>query len=69
MIRTKGEAGTGNVVSAVQHSRIVTAEIEHLRESDNLESIIDVIMEGYRRIKSAYESWICTQNDSFWIYG
>ena len=30
MIRTKGEAGTGNVVSAVQHSRIVAAEIEHL---------------------------------------
>ena len=53
MIRTKGEAGTGNVVSAVQHSRILTAEIEHLRESDNLESIIDVIMEGYHRIKSA----------------
>ncbi len=27
MIRTKGEAGTGNVVSAVQHARLVKEEI------------------------------------------
>ena len=53
MIRTKGEAGTGNVVSAVQHSRIVAAEIEHLRESENFESIIDDFMKGYHRVKSA----------------
>ena len=28
MMRTKGEAGTGNVVSAVQHARLVANEIE-----------------------------------------
>ena len=37
MIRTKGEAGTGNVVEAVRHMRTVTEEIEALKnmsESD-----------------------------------
>jgi pyridoxal 5'-phosphate synthase pdxS subunit len=31
MIRTKGEAGTGNVVEAVRHMRAVTSEIRRLR--------------------------------------
>jgi len=31
MIRTKGEAGTGNVVEAVRHMRAVTAEIRRLK--------------------------------------
>lgn len=31
MIRTKGEAGTGNVVEAVRHQRAVTSEIEALQ--------------------------------------
>jgi len=30
MIRTKGEAGTGNVVEAVRHARAVLGEIKHL---------------------------------------
>jgi pyridoxal 5'-phosphate synthase pdxS subunit len=30
MIRTKGEAGTGNVVEAVRHMRTVSGEIRHL---------------------------------------
>ena len=30
MIRTKGEAGTGNVVSAVQHARLVKNEIDYV---------------------------------------
>src|SRR4051794_369639 len=30
MIRTKGEAGTGNVVEAVRHMRAVTSQIRHL---------------------------------------
>lgn len=34
MIRTKGEAGTGNVVEAVRHQRAVTSEIEKLRNMD-----------------------------------
>jgi pyridoxal 5'-phosphate synthase pdxS subunit len=31
MIRTKGEAGTGNVVEAVRHARAVLGEIRHLQ--------------------------------------
>ncbi|MFT8888705.1 MAG: pyridoxal 5'-phosphate synthase lyase subunit PdxS [Ethanoligenens sp.] len=32
MIRTKGEAGTGNVVEAVRHMRTITADIRHLKD-------------------------------------
>jgi pyridoxal 5'-phosphate synthase pdxS subunit len=32
MIRTKGEAGTGNVVEAVRHQRTITGEIESLKK-------------------------------------
>jgi pyridoxal 5'-phosphate synthase pdxS subunit len=35
MIRTKGEAGTGNVVEAVRHMRTVTNEIRALTTMDN----------------------------------
>src|SRR5690606_39464595 len=31
MIRTKGEAGTGDVVEAVRHARTVLGEIRHLQ--------------------------------------
>ncbi|MBI5755097.1 pyridoxal 5'-phosphate synthase lyase subunit PdxS [Candidatus Peregrinibacteria bacterium] len=31
MIRTKGEAGTGNVVEAVRHWRLIVAEIENIK--------------------------------------
>jgi len=34
MIRTKGEAGTGNVVEAVRHARSVTREIRKLKTMD-----------------------------------
>ena len=37
MIRTKGEAGTGNIVEAVRHWRLITSEIDalqHMGESD-----------------------------------
>jgi pyridoxal 5'-phosphate synthase pdxS subunit len=30
MIRSKGEAGTGNIVEAVRHMRMITSEIKHL---------------------------------------
>lgn len=34
MIRTKGEAGTGNVVEAVRHARTVNGAIRHLQTMD-----------------------------------
>ena len=53
MIRTKGEAGTGNVVSAVKHARLLEAEIEASRnaDSDSKADIVEKILEGYRRLE------------------
>ncbi|MCK5260741.1 MAG: pyridoxal 5'-phosphate synthase lyase subunit PdxS [Thermoplasmatales archaeon] len=34
MIRTKGEAGTGNIVEAIRHQRMVTSMISKLKEMD-----------------------------------
>ena len=55
MIRTKGEAGTGNVVSAVQHARLVKEEILHARNSDieGQEFMINEIMKGFNRVPKA----------------
>ena len=41
MIRTKGEAGTGNIVEAVRHMRAVTADIRRVQvaSSDELSSL------------------------------
>ena len=37
MIRTKGEAGTGNIVEAIRHQRMVTSMISKLKEMDKTE--------------------------------
>src|SRR3954451_4067099 len=37
MIRSKGEAGTGNVVEAVRHIRLITGEIRRLQTLDDAE--------------------------------
>ena len=52
MMRTKGEAGTGNVVSAVQHSRLVENEIAHAQSigEDGRSEMVDTIMQGFQRI-------------------
>ena len=35
MIRTKGEAGTGNIVAAMRHARLLDAEIAAVQQSDD----------------------------------
>jgi pyridoxal 5'-phosphate synthase pdxS subunit len=35
MIRTKGEAGTGNIIEAIRHQRMVTGMIQQLKAMDN----------------------------------
>jgi pyridoxal 5'-phosphate synthase pdxS subunit len=49
MIRTKGEAGTGNVVAAVTHSRIIQQEIAQVQAMDDekLDIAVDIIMDRY----------------------
>jgi pyridoxal 5'-phosphate synthase pdxS subunit len=54
MIRSKGEAGTGNVVEAVRHIRLITGEIRRLQSLDptelataakNLQAPLDLVRE------------------------
>lgn len=40
MLRTKGEAGTGNVVEAVRHARTVQREIRRLTTMDEDEMYV-----------------------------
>ena len=46
MIRTKGEAGTGNVVEAVRHARAVNAGIRKLRGMNNAELVHEAKLIG-----------------------
>ena len=58
MIRTKGEAGTGNVVAAVTHARIISQEIsqlEHLNEQQIGEAA-DHIIDRYRVLSKTSSS-------------
>ena len=57
MIRTKGEAGTGNVVSAVKHARLLATEIETSKNADSnaREEIVEKMLDGYRRMEKSSE--------------
>ncbi|MBS3966304.1 MAG: pyridoxal 5'-phosphate synthase lyase subunit PdxS [Truepera sp.] len=50
MIRTKGEAGTGNVVEAVRHARQILGDIRHLQAMSK-----DELMSAARDLKAPYE--------------
>lgn len=50
MIRTKGEAGTGNVVEAVRHARQILGDIRHLQAMSK-----DELMSVARDLKAPYE--------------
>jgi pyridoxal 5'-phosphate synthase pdxS subunit len=43
MIRTKGEPGTGNVVEAVRHMRMVTGEIRDITNEEELREYARII--------------------------
>jgi pyridoxal 5'-phosphate synthase pdxS subunit len=47
MIRTKGEAGTGNVVAAMRHARLLQAEIAAVQSSSNLKPIATRVVEKF----------------------
>ncbi len=50
MIRTKGEAGTGNVVEAVRHARSVIGELRRIQGMNN-----DELMAAARDMQAPYE--------------
>ncbi len=58
MIRTKGEAGTGNVVEAVRHARAVLGEIRILQATpfEELMSISKVMGAPYELVKYVHEN-------------
>ena len=51
MIRTKGEAGTGNVVEAVRHMRTITGEIKQLTSMDE-----DELFKAAKELRSPYRA-------------
>ncbi|MCX6044787.1 MAG: pyridoxal 5'-phosphate synthase lyase subunit PdxS [Chloroflexi bacterium] len=57
MIRTKGEAGTGNVVEAVRHARAVNGAIRRLRtmDEDELYAFAKEIRSPYDLVKQTAE--------------
>ena len=50
MIRTKGEAGTGNVVEAVRHARTVIGEMRHIQTMTD-----DMLMSKAKELGAPYE--------------
>ncbi|HUR62324.1 MAG TPA: pyridoxal 5'-phosphate synthase lyase subunit PdxS [Candidatus Thermoplasmatota archaeon] len=55
MVRTKGEAGTGDISEAVRHRRMVTRGIQMVKEMDdgNLDSLVDVFVGRYDQLNQA----------------
>jgi len=55
MIRTKGEAGTGNVVEAVRHMRLMNKAIDEIKRMDDerLVSVAEKYAESYVRLAKA----------------
>lgn len=49
MIRTKGEAGTGNIIEAVRHQRMVVTMIQKLKDMDNekLRQVAEEYVQSY----------------------
>jgi len=58
MIRTKGEAGTGNVVEAVRHMRMMNLAIDKVEEMDDerLYSLAEVYSKAYLRLPEKIKS-------------
>ena len=67
MIRTKGEAGTGNVVSAIQHARLVSQEIALLQIANDVEFEVMArkVSDGFRRIEDASEHDLVVESTPF----
>ncbi len=52
MIRTKGEAGTGNVIEAVRHMRLVNRAIEELKymDDENIHKLAENYAQSYAKL-------------------
>ena len=70
MLRTKGEAGTGNVVEAVRHARAVGRQIRQVSEwrcssKPRVQlTCVPLCRRRRRRRLSAWTTWSCTPSPS-----
>jgi len=57
MIRTKGEAATGNLVAAVTHARLIDQEIRQVQSLDEagIEKVTQMVMQRYHVLADASE--------------
>ena len=57
MIRTKGEAGTGNLVAAVTHARLIDQEIRQIQSLDEvgIDKVAQMILGRYQVLADASE--------------
>ncbi len=62
MIRTKGEAGTGNIIEAIRHQRMVNSMIKRLENIDNNE-LHNLAKEYCQSYVNAAETLICIKVD------
>ena len=71
MIRTKGEAGTGNVVSAVKHAHLVAEEINWIQNcnEDEYSFAVEQIVEGFLKLEYQSELGLELQNTPFGSVG
>ncbi|MBT60497.1 MAG: pyridoxal 5'-phosphate synthase lyase subunit PdxS [Euryarchaeota archaeon] len=55
MIRTKGEAGTGNLVAAVTHARLIDQEIRQIQSLDEqgIEAAAKIVIDRYKVLSDA----------------
>ena len=55
MIRTKGEAGTGNIIEAVRHIRMVTEGIKILKDlsSEELKKVSETMSSSYKILRKS----------------
>lgn len=59
MIRTKGEAGTGNIIEAVRHQRLMTKAVEELKDldSESTRKIADNYSQSYATLTKEVRSF------------
>lgn len=71
MIRTKGEAGTGNVVEAVRHMRLITFAIEKVKTMDDgeLRQVATTFAQPYRKLAEAVAEGGITIGDDDPVFG
>ncbi len=71
MIRTKGEAGTGNVVEAVRHMRLMNYAIERVKEMDEgeISQLAQKYAMPYRRLADAVKDEGIKIDDDDPIFG